>query len=117
MAKVERCQSCGLDAHDGGMSGCVNMLLWERDRFKSERDLFASIVSDPAQLLNHLLDAAGVEPSTLYTWAGENGETLPAHIRIPRDLAVKVFGTRANPPLEVIYMDPDGVPPNLPDRF
>lgn len=61
---------------------------------RDERDLFADIVSDPAKLLSHLLDARGVEPSYEYAWAGENGEDLPARICIPRDLAVKVFGHR-----------------------
>lgn len=54
-----------------------------------ERDLFAEIIRHPHHLLNHLLDAHGVEPSYEYMW-GKDG--LPARIRIPADLSRAVFG-------------------------
>ena len=54
-----------------------------------ERDLFVEYLRDPAHLLNHLMDARGVEPLAGHEWGSEG---LPAAIRIPAKLSRKVFG-------------------------
>ena len=58
-----------------------------------ERDLFAEYLRDPAHLLNHLMDARGVEVLPGHEWGSEG---LPAAIRIPADLSRQVFGGLAN---------------------